>query len=66
MNTPTEYFADDVKDWESAQAGVQRKDGTTCWVMARPYGYQGFLLRHRIKLAWMVLTGKADVLKWHG
>ena len=32
------------------------------WVIARPVGY--FSLRHRIKCAWMVFTGKADALVW--
>lgn len=29
---------------------------------ARPYGF--YSLRSRIKLAWMVFTGRADALTW--
>lgn len=43
----------------------QSKDPKTGeWVPARSVGY--FSLRHRIKCAWMVFTGKADVLLWPG
>lgn len=29
---------------------------------ARPYGY--YSLRNRLRLSWMVFTGKADALRW--
>lgn len=32
------------------------------WVPARPLGYMSF--PHRLKCAWMVFTGKADVVIW--
>ena len=32
------------------------------WIDARPTGYDGLL--HRIKLAWLVFTGHADVIQW--
>ena len=32
------------------------------WVAARPLGFASW--SHRIKAAWMVLTGKADAVKW--
>lgn len=34
------------------------------WVPARPLGL--YSLRNRLKLAWMVFTGKADALTWPG
>jgi hypothetical protein len=34
------------------------------WVACRPLGYQGFRLLRRLKLAYLVFTGKADVVKW--
>lgn len=34
------------------------------WIPARPIGYPSLL--SRIKAAWMVLTGKADVVVWPG
>ena len=35
------------------------------WQPARPMPYYGGFLR-RIKLAWLVFTGKADALLWPG
>ena len=32
------------------------------WGPARPVGY--FSIKYRIKAAWMVFTGKADVIVW--
>jgi hypothetical protein len=32
------------------------------WIPARPLGF--YSLSHRIKLAWTVFTGKADVVTW--
>lgn len=34
------------------------------WVPMRPLGYGGIV--RRIKLAWMVFTGKADAVTWPG
>lgn len=36
------------------------------WVACRPEGWQGLCLRHRVKAAWLVFTGRADVLTWEG
>lgn len=33
------------------------------WTPARPLPYRG--IWNRLKLTWLVLTYKADVLKWH-
>lgn len=33
------------------------------WTPVRPYGRGGIL--RRIKMAWLVFTGKADVLTWN-
>jgi hypothetical protein len=41
------------------------KDGKH-WVPARGEPYPGLKLLTRIKRAWMVFTGKADVLRWEG
>jgi hypothetical protein len=35
-----------------------------CWVPARPLGL--FSFRSRLRLAWMVFTGRADALVWPG
>lgn len=34
------------------------------WMPARPLGYYSW--RSRLRLAWMVFTGRADVLVWPG
>jgi len=34
------------------------------WVPARPLGY--YSIKHRIKAAWLVFTGKADAVTWPG
>ncbi len=39
-------------------AGIDGK-----WVFARPIGYISLL--HRIKCAYLVFQGKADIIKWY-
>lgn len=34
------------------------------WVPCRPMGFQGLCLRKRFGLAWKVLTGRYDAIKW--
>ena len=34
------------------------------WVPVRPLGWQGLFLKRRLKAAWAVFTGRADVLTW--
>jgi|GEM_PF-5438269 len=46
---------------EHAKAEVTKQIGDK-WVPARPLGFQSF--GSRVKLAWMVFTGKADALIW--
>lgn len=64
MNAPTAYSP------ESAQliirhTGTQQYDKRwNCWRTARPSGWYGLVLRHRLRLAWRVFTGRADVLDW--
>jgi len=59
--TPNFFIADALKHWDS---DTQLKSGA--WVCARPLGRPGFNLKIRIKAAWLVFTGRADVLKWGG
>lgn len=51
-------WADHLKDYDV--------EGNTPWgfKLARPVGIGGF--SRRLKAAWMVFTGKADVLLWKG
>lgn len=60
MNSPSIYKADAIKKW-NCQINIANYR-----YLARPVGFQGINLKHRIKCAWMVFTGKADVLKWEG
>jgi hypothetical protein len=60
MRVPEKYSPETIKGW-SVQVGINGM-----WVPARPLGFQGFFLWTRIKRAWLVFTGKADVLVWTG
>ena len=64
MNTPKIYFADDLDDYKSTQAEITREDSSVVWCMARPIGLQGTFILKRVKAAWLVFTGRADVLRW--
>jgi len=50
--------AEQIKNWDRQTETVHGLK------LARPIGYRGGLWR-RFRLAWMVFTGKCDVLKWH-
>ena len=58
MNSPTIRYAEHLQNWEE-HTEVNGK-----WFLARPLGFQGLDLFWRIKCAWMVFTGEADVLLW--
>jgi hypothetical protein len=57
MKGVNEFTADQLKHWSEY---AQTVDG---WKLARPIGSCGIVLR--LKKAWKVFTGKADVLIWH-
>ncbi len=59
MKTPNVYSADQIKCWHVQSAG---KNGL--WTQARPMSWPGINLQKRLSAAWMVFTGKADVLVW--
>jgi hypothetical protein len=61
-DAPNTYTADHIKHEHCVQAGLP--DGR--WVMARPMGWSGLCLRMRLRAAWLVFTGRADVLMWEG
>lgn len=53
--------------WTLGQLATYANNGVQAeingrWVPARPEGYA--TLRHRIKCAWLVFTGKADAVRW--
>jgi len=64
MNTPKIYSTQDA--YNAFTTGTQARLPDGRWVPARPYGWQGLLLRHRLRCAWLVFTGRADVLQWEG
>ena len=59
MITPYVFSADDIKCWS-----VQTKGSNGLWTQARPISHSGINLTRRITAAWMVFTGRADVLVW--
>lgn len=66
MNTPTIYQAGRLKkEWRgNSHCDAGLPDGR--WVPARPMGWQGLSIRQRFRCAWLVFTGRADVLQWEG
>lgn len=61
MRTPAVYSADQIKAWDVQSAG-----NNGLWTQARPISYPGINIVKRITAAWMVFTGRADVLVWLG
>ena len=61
MKTPAIYSADDIKNWD-----VQCCGSNGLWTQARPMSWPGLNLKRRLSAAWMVFTGRADVLIWLG
>lgn len=60
MNVPNKIRADELsKDWPICSRDDKH------WSLGRPLGLQGLFLIKRLKSAWMVFTGKADVLIWN-
>jgi len=59
MRQPDMYSAYCIKNWPNA-----RQVSSGVWIPARPCGHNAFTFTWRWKLAWDVLTGKADALHW--
>lgn len=55
----SEYRVESIVSGDWPQAGLP--DGR--WVRARPLTYWGW---HRIRSAWLVLTGRCDAVWWEG
>jgi hypothetical protein len=68
MRNPELYCADHLTKWETQTEVIiydHRNIPVRCdWAAARPLGRTGPFW-HRFKLAWLVLTGKCDVVKWY-
>ena len=59
MKTPMIYGATQLNNWPTT---VVPHDQVP--YMARPMGWQGSFVIHRLRLAWGVFTGKYDALRW--
>ena len=59
MNCPNTFTAEQIKAWNVSSSSDGKR-----WIPARPCGWQGIALRLRLKAAWRVFTGRADVLTW--
>lgn len=63
METPTIYTPETLKaSTEGVACGLP--DGR--YVACRPASWGGIALRKRLRCAWMVFTGRADILTWTG
>lgn len=56
---PSYYTAQQIKGWS---ASYRSDEGG--YFPARPMGWQGMALRQRLRYAWLVFTGRCDVLSW--
>jgi hypothetical protein len=52
------FTAEQIKHWDC------ETDTVHGWKLARPIGRGGIV--RRLRMAWVVFTGKGDVLMWHG
>lgn len=59
MRTPAKFTIEELKEW-----GVSTEQADGRWVPCRPMGLCGIQILHRIRLSWMVFTGRADVVTW--
>ena len=59
MRTPNIYWVSELQKWDT-----QTSHPTLGWTAARPLGLSGLFLRERFYAAWLVFTGRADVVKW--
>jgi len=61
MRQPEIYGAAEIKHWDSST-----EIEPDYWVPARPMGHNVLSWTRRWKLAWGVLIGKYDALRWDG
>jgi len=64
MKGPVIYTVDNLVEMVNNGNAYALVDGD--YVPARPYGFDCWSLQNRIKAAWLVFTGKADVVVWKG
>ncbi len=63
MAVPTIYSPQTVA---GIARSVSRQLDDGRWVPCRPEGWLGYCLPTRLRCAWLVFTGRADVLVWEG
>lgn len=61
MRVPNVYFVDNL-DFDS----WPRTHFRGRWFRARPMGLDGPFLRYRLRVAWLVFTGRWDAVRWGG
>lgn len=59
MRLPVIYSASEIAAWHVSE---EHEPGR--WRPARPCAFDGFRLRERFRMAWMVFAGRCDVLRW--
>lgn len=64
MKAPTIYTPEQIRSDITMDVSCGLPNGR--YVMARPEGWGGVGLCFRLKCAWLVFTGRADVLQWVG
>ena len=62
MASPTIYTPERLVEQLDGGPKVGLPDGR--WVPARPESWGGLMFGTRIWTAWLVFTGRADVLRW--
>jgi hypothetical protein len=60
MRTPIVFSAEDIKTWS-----VTKSVDGHIYTLARPISWSGLNIWKRITAAWLVFSGKADVLVWY-
>lgn len=64
MKAPSLYTLESLRDICNQPNVMAKTPTSNGYVPARCEGY--YSLRNRIKLAWLVFTGKADAFTWPG
>jgi len=59
MRQPSVYTATEIKNWD-----VDTEIESGQWVPARPLGHNCWSWEYRWQLAWKVLIGQLDALRW--
>jgi hypothetical protein len=61
LNMPHTWTPETIRKW-TEEVGERKPSGAV--VPTRPIPYHGLCLVRRVRAAWRVITGKADLLEW--